>query len=121
MGFPATAPLVAAEIGATRAFGFDVSLACSGFIAALMTAEKFVASGPAETALVIGVDVMSAITDWKDRNTCIIFADGAGAALLRRAEPGARGEILYSSLAMQGDEDVLLRTERARRDGRKWP
>ncbi len=107
-GFPATAPLVAGRLGAARAIGFDVSLACTGFIAAIMTGEKFVAAGPADSALVIGVDVMSAITDFADRNTCVIFADGAGAVLLRRAEPGARGEVLHTSLGMQADEEVLI-------------
>ncbi|HVY62372.1 MAG TPA: beta-ketoacyl-ACP synthase III [Planctomycetota bacterium] len=116
--FPATAPLVARELGATRAFGFDLSLACTGFIAALMTAQKFLAARAASNALVIGADVMSGVTDWTDRNTCVIFADGAGAAVLRRAEPGAealRGEVLYASLSMQGDSDVLLVDPRSRK------
>lgn len=82
MFFPSTACLVQADIGASDAWGFDVSAACSGFLFALSTAAQFIASGKHEKVLVIGADKMSAITDYTDRNTCVLFGDGAGAVLL---------------------------------------
>lgn len=90
MFFPATACLVQDQLGATAAWGFDLSAACSGFIYALQVGAKLVESGAHKYVLVIGADVMSAITDYTDRSTCILFGDGAGAVLL---EPCAEGEI----------------------------
>ena len=88
MSFPATACLVQDQIGASRAWGFDLSAACSGFNFALAAGTQFVASGAAERALVIGADVMSSITDYEDRATCILFGDAGGAVLLEAAQDG---------------------------------
>ena len=90
MAFPATACLVQDKIGAARAWGFDLSAACSGFVYALQVGAKLVESGAHRKVLVIGADVMSSITDYTDRSTCILFGDGAGAVLV---EPCAEGEI----------------------------
>ncbi|MEY3405429.1 MAG: beta-ketoacyl-ACP synthase III [Cyclobacteriaceae bacterium] len=82
MMFPATANILASEIGATNAFGFDLSAACSGFIFALTTGAQFIETGACKKVLVVGADKMSAIMDYSDRTTCIIFGDGAGCVLL---------------------------------------
>jgi 3-oxoacyl-[acyl-carrier-protein] synthase-3 len=82
MFFPATACLVQANLGARRAWGFDLSAACSGFLFALSTAARFIESGKHERVLVIGADKMSTITDYTDRNNCILFGDAAAAVLL---------------------------------------
>ena len=82
MFFPSTACLVQAKIGAVNAWGFDLGAACSGFTYALTTAAQMVASGSHDHALVIGADVMSSIIDYQDRATCVIFGDGAGAAVV---------------------------------------
>lgn len=82
MVFPATANLVATEIGASNAFSFDMSAACSGFIYALTTGAQFIEAGTYKKIIVIGADKMSSIIDYTDRTTCIIFGDGAGAVLL---------------------------------------
>src|SRR4029077_20589459 len=89
MFFPATACLVQDRIGAKRAWGFDLSAACSGFAYALTVGAQFVGSGENKKDLVIGRHVMSTILDYKDRATCVLFGDGAGAALL---EPASNGE-----------------------------
>src|SRR5690606_2844289 len=82
MTFPATANIVATAVGATNAFSFDMSAACSGFIYALTTGASFIQSGMYKKVVVIGGDKMSAIMDYTDRTTCIIFGDGAGCVLL---------------------------------------
>lgn len=87
MLFPSTACLVQAKIGASRAWGFDVSAACSAFTYALTIGSQLVASGAHEHALVIGADVMSSIIDYTDRATCILFGDGAGAVVVSAAGP----------------------------------
>lgn len=84
--FPATACLVQNKIGATNAYAFDLSAACSGFLYALTTGTNFIESGRAEKVLVIGADKMSSIIDYTDRSTCILFGDGAGAVLLEASE-----------------------------------
>lgn len=84
--FPATACLVQEMIGAKNAFAFDLSAACSGFIYALTTGASFIESGNAKKVLVIGADKMSSILDYTDRNTCILFGDGAGAVILEESE-----------------------------------
>jgi 3-oxoacyl-[acyl-carrier-protein] synthase-3 len=89
MFFPATACLVQNRIGAKRAWGFDLSAACSGFIYALTVGAQFVGAGTHKKVLVIGSDTMSSILDYKDRATCVLFGDGAGAALL---EPSGEQE-----------------------------
>ena len=95
MLFPATACLIQDALGATNAWGFDLSAACTGFLFALSTGARFVESGKHEKVLVIGADKMSAITDYTNRNTCIIFGDGAGAVLL---EPDTGGYGLLDSV-----------------------
>ncbi len=95
MLFPATACLVQHKLGATGAWGFDLSAACSGFIFALQTGAKFIESGAHKKVLVIGADVMSAIINYKDRTTCVLFGDGAGAVLLEPAAEGDEGIIDY--------------------------
>ncbi len=86
--FPATANVLADKIGARNAWGFDVSAACSGFLFSLETASRFIQSGAYKKVVVVGVDKMSAIVDYEDRNTCIIFGDGAGCVLLEPNEEG---------------------------------
>jgi len=88
MMFPCTACLLQHKIGAHRAWGFDVSAACSAFTYALTTGSQFVASGAYENALVVGADVMSSIIDYTDRTTCVLFGDGAGAVVVKAAKPG---------------------------------
>ena len=91
MFFPATACLVQDRIGAKRAWGFDLSGACSGFVYALTIGAQFVGAGTHKKALVIGSDVMSSIIDYQDRNTCVLFGDGAGAVLLEPSESDSEG------------------------------
>jgi 3-oxoacyl-[acyl-carrier-protein] synthase-3 len=86
--FPATANIVCDKIGAKNAWGFDLAAACSGFLFGLETGSKFIESGKYKKVIVIGGDKMSAILDYTDRNTCIIFGDGAGAVLLEPNEEG---------------------------------
>ncbi|MBP6351694.1 MAG: ketoacyl-ACP synthase III, partial [Candidatus Obscuribacter sp.] len=86
MLLPATACLVQSKIGATNCWGFDLSIACSGFLYALQVGAQFVMSGCHKNVLVIGIDVMSSIIDYTDRQTCIIFGDGGGAVLLQPSE-----------------------------------
>jgi 3-oxoacyl-[acyl-carrier-protein] synthase-3 len=88
MMFPSTACLIQHKIGAHSAWGFDLSAACSAFTYSLTTACQFVASGAHDHVLVVGADVMSSIIDYKDRATCVIFGDGAGAVVVSAAEPG---------------------------------
>lgn len=80
--FPSTACIVQSELGAHQAVAFDVSAACSGFIYGLSIADSFIRSGQFKKVLVIGAEVLSRVVNWKDRNTCILFGDGAGAAVL---------------------------------------
>jgi 3-oxoacyl-[acyl-carrier-protein] synthase III len=88
MFFPATACLVQDRLGAKRAWGFDLSAACSGFAYGLTVGAQFVGSGAHKKVIVIGSDVMSSILDYKDRATCVLFGDGAGAVLLEPARDG---------------------------------
>ena len=89
MFFPATACLIQERLGAKHAWGFDLSAACSGFAYALTVGAQFVGAGTHKKVLVIGTDVMTSILDYKDRATCVLFGDGAGAVLL---EPAAEAE-----------------------------
>jgi len=93
MMYPSTACLVQNKLGISDTWGFDVSAGCSGFLYALNTGAKFVESGQYKNVLVIGSDVNSSMTDFTDRAVCIIFGDGAGAALLQPAEDGEPGII----------------------------
>jgi 3-oxoacyl-[acyl-carrier-protein] synthase-3 len=88
MIFPATACIIQDKIKATRAWGYDISAACSGFVYALTTGAQFIQSGAHRKVMVVGADVMTSILDFKDRTTCVLFGDGAGAALLEPAEDG---------------------------------
>jgi 3-oxoacyl-[acyl-carrier-protein] synthase III len=101
MFFPSTACLVQTKIGAKKAWGFDLSAACSGFVFALVTGAQFIENGTCSKVLVIGADKMSAITDYTDRNTCILFGD-AGAAVLLEPREGAGGGILDHQLYCDG-------------------
>jgi 3-oxoacyl-[acyl-carrier-protein] synthase-3 len=89
MIFPATACLVQTKLGASKAWGFDLSAACSGFVYSVLVGAQFIESGAHRRVLVIGVDVMSSILDFKDRTTCILFGDGAGAVLLEPETDGS--------------------------------
>ena len=87
--FPATACIVQQELGAVNAAAFDISAACSGFVYGLSIAEKYIQTGAARNILVIGAEVLSRIVDWTDRNTCILFGDGAGAAIVQASQDEA--------------------------------
>jgi 3-oxoacyl-[acyl-carrier-protein] synthase-3 len=89
MIFPATACLIQDRIGASRAWGFDLSAACSGFVYALSVGAQFIESGAHKKVLVIGAEVMSSVLDFQDRTTCVLFGDGAGAVLLEPTEEDA--------------------------------
>src|SRR5260221_4633368 len=93
MMFPSTACLIQDKIGAHHAWGFDLSAACSAFTYSLTTASQLVATGAHEHVLVVGADVMSSIIDYKDRATCVLFGDGAGAVVVSAAKDG-EGSIL---------------------------
>lgn len=93
MFFPATACLIQDRLGAKRAWGFDLSAACSGFAYALTVGAQFVGAGSHKKVLVIGADVMTSILDYKDRGTCVLFGDGAGAVLLEPTASDAEGII----------------------------
>lgn len=83
---PSTACIVQGNVGAKNAFAFDISAACSGFVYALSTADKFLKSGIYKNAIVIGAEVLSKVTDWTDRGTCVLFGDGAGGVLLQASK-----------------------------------
>ena len=86
MPFPSTANILCDKIGAKKAWGFDLSAACSGFLYALVTGQRFIQSGAYKKVVVVGADKMSSIMNYEDRTTCIIFGDGAGAVLLEPTE-----------------------------------
>jgi 3-oxoacyl-[acyl-carrier-protein] synthase III len=88
MQFPSTAAFVQAKLGAKNAAAFDISAACAGFVYGLVTAQQFIARGCYKYILVIGSEVLSTVTDWEDRNTCVLFGDGAGAAVLGEVKTG---------------------------------
>ncbi|NLG33918.1 MAG: ketoacyl-ACP synthase III [Lentisphaerae bacterium] len=95
MVFPSTACLIQAALGATRAYGFDLTSACAGFVMALDAASAAIESGRVKTALVIGAEKLSSVTDWSSRDTCVLFGDGAGAVVLRASDrPGVRSSLL---------------------------
>ncbi len=107
--FPATATTVQAKIGAKAAFAFDIQAVCSGFVFAITTADNFIKSGQVKNALVIGADKLSSIVDWQDRNTCVLFGDGAGAVILQATEEENRG-VIASSLYSDGTLNDILKT-----------
>jgi len=106
MPFPSTAALVQRKLGAYRAAAFDLEAACSGFIFALEVAQQFIMSRTYDTVLVIGAEKLSSIVDWEDRNTCVLFGDGAGAAILRN-RPNAHG-LLTAVMGTDGSKADLL-------------
>jgi 3-oxoacyl-[acyl-carrier-protein] synthase-3 len=108
MMFPSTACLVQHKIGASRAWGFDVSAACSGFTYALTIGSQMVATGAHDHVLVIGADVMSSIIDYRDRATCVLFGDGAGACVVSASGPGD-GAILDFEHEIDGSGGPSLR------------
>jgi 3-oxoacyl-[acyl-carrier-protein] synthase III len=105
MQFPATACFVQHLLGANSAVCFDISAACSGFVYAIDIARQFISLGVYKNALVVGAETMSSIVDWKDRNTCVLFGDGAGAAVLAEVKSGG---ILASYLGSDGSKAGLL-------------
>ena len=106
MQFPSTACIVQNGLGAKNAICFDISAACAGFVYAIVIAKQFIATGSCKNALVVGSEVMSSVTDWQDRNTCVLFGDGAGAAVLA---PVKSGGILSGYLGNDGSKvDLLL-------------
>ena len=102
MVFPSTASFVQRSLGAKKAWVFDLSAACSGFIYALSIAQQFLESGRYKNALIIGAETLTKITDFSDRTSCILFGDGAGAVVLKRSRDGQKG-ILYSTMSSDGD------------------
>ena len=107
MPFPSTACLIQHKLGAKRAAAFDLEAACSGFIYALEIGQQFIMSRTYETVLVIGAEKLSSITDWTDRNTCVLFGDGAGAAILQNRE-GTHGLLTAVMGADGGKADLLF-------------
>ena len=103
---PSTAVDLQAELGATRAAAFDIMAACSSFLYGLIVAESLMQSGSAHTALVVGTEKLTTIVDWQDRSTCVLFGDGAGAAVLKRSRDG-RG-ILSTFMRSDGRLAELL-------------
>lgn len=106
MMFPSTACLVQQKLGASNAAAFDMEAACAGFIYALEIGQQFVMSRTYETVLVIGAEKLSSIIDWEDRNTCVLFGDGAGAAILQH-RPEAHG-LLTACMGADGEKGDLL-------------
>jgi 3-oxoacyl-[acyl-carrier-protein] synthase-3 len=106
MVFPSTACLLQAKLGAKRAGAFDLSAACTGFIYGLAAGAGFIAGGTVRNVLVVGSECLSKTVDWKDRNTCVLFGDGAGAAVL--VPNSGRKEILRTFLSADGTRDDLI-------------
>ncbi|MEO2153361.1 MAG: beta-ketoacyl-ACP synthase III [Aquificota bacterium] len=108
LGFPATACLVQEALGLeNNAMAFDISAACSGFLYGLDIADAYLKSQKKKTALVIGAEKLSSIIDWSDRSTCVLFGDGAGAAVVRY-EPNDPSDVLSSKLYTKGKEWKIL-------------
>src|SRR4051812_14416116 len=107
MVFPSSACLLQAKLGAKNGAAFDLQAVCSGFVYALSTADLYVRAGRAKCALVVGAEVFSRILDWKDRGTCVLFGDGAGAVVL---EPSSQPGILSSHLHADGSYASILNT-----------
>lgn len=101
MVFPSTACFVQDIIGARNAWAFDLSAACSGFVYGLSIAQQFVSSGLYKNALIIGAETLTRITNYKDRGSCILFGDGAGAVVLKSANEGPQG-VMYSTSFSDG-------------------
>jgi len=107
--FPATACMIQHKIGAVKAGGFDLAAACTGFIYGMTMAWNHIAVGAADQVLVVGSEAMSRVVDYQDRNTCVLFGDGAGAVLLKAGMDGNGGHILHSVLRAYGqDADLMM-------------
>ncbi|RME95384.1 MAG: ketoacyl-ACP synthase III [Verrucomicrobia bacterium] len=135
MVFPSTACLIQHKIGAHRAAAFDLEAACSGFIYGLEVGQQFIASRTCDTVLVIGAEKLSSIVDWQDRNTCVLFGDGAGAAVLQHrpnthglltvcmGADGSKGDVLClpagGSAKPASPETIAQRLHYIRMDGRE--
>ncbi|MBS1198082.1 MAG: ketoacyl-ACP synthase [Proteobacteria bacterium] len=105
MFFPSTATILQAKLGNVGAAAFDLQAVCAGFVYALSVAEKFIKSGSHKKVLVVGAEVFSRLLDWKDRNTCVLFGDGAGAVVLEAAEfPGILGTAIHAD----GSKNAIL-------------
>ena len=109
LGFPATACLLQARLGANRAYAFDISAACSGFLYGLEIASSMLSSGRAKRVLLVGAEKLSQIVDWTDRSTCVLFGDGAGAVVLSSE---GEGELLASVMRSDGNYWEILYAER---------
>ncbi len=105
---PSTACWLQHKIGATRAWAMDINAACSGFVYGLATAEQFIRTGQVKTSLVIGGEVLNPFLNWEDRSSCILFGDGAGAAVVEQVPSDATQRILYSNLHSDGSLWKLL-------------
>ncbi len=112
--FPSTACILQDKLGIRQGAAFDVQAVCSGFVYALNTADLFIRSGQARNALVVGTEVLSRLLNWKDRSTCVLFGDGAGAVVLQRSEtPGILSAKLYADGSYRG----MLSAEGSIRNG----
>lgn len=107
MPMPACAAFLAHKLGATRAFAFDVSAACAGSLFGMSIAAQYIQTGAARRALVVGVELLTRIIDWEDRNTCVLFGDAAGAMVLGPSDDGTRG-ILSTHLHTDGAQTDIL-------------
>jgi len=106
--FPSTACVVQKKLGLKNIPAFDISAGCTGFVYALDMAKTYVQNGSAQNVLVIGVDVLTKITNWTDRNTCVLFGDGAGAAIVSRARKNDISQIIDSLIFADGSQGELL-------------
>lgn len=106
--FPSTACLIHKKLGIRNIPAFDVSAGCTGFIYAVDMARQYIENGVYKNILVIGVEILTKITNWADRNTCVLFGDGAGAAIVSRAEPTDISRIIDSTLLADGSQNEFL-------------
>lgn len=106
--FPATACRIGLDLGAKKAGGFDIAAACSGFVFASQVAAGLIGSGQFRNVLVVGAEILSRILDYSDRNTCVLFGDGSGAAVYTSLERAGRGEFLGGSISMEGGAETIL-------------
>lgn len=106
--FPSTACYVQRNLAAKNAVCFDISAACSGFLYAMSVARQFISTHTCDTALIIGAEKLSSMVNWEDRNTCVLFGDGAGAAVLKRAELDGEQGVLSAYMGSDGNQTDIL-------------